>query len=282
MPQEATDPPQLHRRAFPGIKRFRTAGNRHGGDKHGRVDKMAGTRCADHRRHRPGRRLSGRAPARQGLRRAWRQAALVARSTPGASTISIRIRTTTDAQLLPALRRHDRCHQPDPPRAGDAADEIYNLAAQSHVQVSASRRRNTPPMPTRSARCACSRRSASSASENEDALLSGLDLGAVRQGPGDAADARPRRSIRAAPMRAAKLYAYWITVNYREAYGMHASNGILFNHESPIARRDLRHPQDHARRRRDRARACRTSSISAISMPSATGAMPATMSRACG
>src|SRR5262249_3399705 len=36
------------------------------------------------------------------------------------------------------------------------------------------------------------------------------------------------------PYGAAKLYAYWITVNYREAYGMHASNGILFNHESPI------------------------------------------------
>ena len=36
------------------------------------------------------------------------------------------------------------------------------------------------------------------------------------------------------PYAAAKLYAYWITVNYREAYGMHASNGILFNHESPI------------------------------------------------
>ena len=35
-------------------------------------------------------------------------------------------------------------------------------------------------------------------------------------------------------MRAAKLYAYWIIVNYREAYGMHASNGILFNHESPL------------------------------------------------
>ena len=32
---------------------------------------------------------------------------------------------------------------------------------------------------------------------------------------------------------AAKLYAYWIIINYREAYGMHASNGILFNHESP-------------------------------------------------
>src|SRR5665811_518214 len=35
------------------------------------------------------------------------------------------------------------------------------------------------------------------------------------------------------PYGAAKLYAYWITVNYREAYGLHASNGILFNHESP-------------------------------------------------
>ena len=36
------------------------------------------------------------------------------------------------------------------------------------------------------------------------------------------------------PYGAAKVYGYWITVNYREAYGMHASNGILFNHESPI------------------------------------------------
>jgi GDPmannose 4,6-dehydratase len=36
------------------------------------------------------------------------------------------------------------------------------------------------------------------------------------------------------PYAVAKLYAYWITVNYREAYGLHASNGILFNHESPI------------------------------------------------
>src|SRR5262249_47238269 len=36
------------------------------------------------------------------------------------------------------------------------------------------------------------------------------------------------------PYAAAKLYAYWITANYREAYGIHASNGILFNHESPM------------------------------------------------
>src|SRR5690606_25056618 len=36
------------------------------------------------------------------------------------------------------------------------------------------------------------------------------------------------------PYATAKLYAYWITVNYRDAYGLHASNGILFNHESPL------------------------------------------------
>src|SRR6201988_4361582 len=36
------------------------------------------------------------------------------------------------------------------------------------------------------------------------------------------------------PYAVAKLYGYWITVNYREAYGMHASNGILFNHEGPL------------------------------------------------
>ncbi len=41
------------------------------------------------------------------------------------------------------------------------------------------------------------------------------------------------------PYAAAKLYAYWICVNYREAYGMHASNGILFNHESPMRGRLL-------------------------------------------
>ena len=50
----------------------------------------------------------------------------------------------------------------------------------------------------------------------------------------------------------------------------------------PDARRDVRHAQDHARRRGDRARACRSGSISAISTPSATGAMRATSSKACG
>ena len=49
----------------------------------------------------------------------------------------------------------------------------------------------------------------------------------------DAADERRRRSIRAARTASRKVFGYWITRNYREAYGMYAVNGILFNHESP-------------------------------------------------
>ena len=80
----------------------------------------------------------------------------------------------------------------------------------------------------------------------------------------------------------AKLYAYWITVNYREAYGMYASNGILFNHESPIRGETFVTRKITRGGRRDPARPAGARSISAISMRSATGAMRATMSRACG
>ena len=83
------------------------------------------------------------------------------------------------------------------------------------------------------------------------------------------------------PYAAAKLYAYWITVNYREAYGMHASNGILFNHEGPTR------GETFVTRKITRAvaaieRDCRRGYISAISMPNAIGAMRAISSRACG
>jgi GDPmannose 4,6-dehydratase len=109
--------------------------------------------------------------------------------------------------------------------------EIYNLAAQSHVQVSF----ETPEY-----------------TANADALgplrlleairILGMErevrfyqastselYGRVREVPQREATPFYPRS----PYAAAKLYAYWITVNYREAYGMHASNGILFNHEGP-------------------------------------------------
>lgn len=110
--------------------------------------------------------------------------------------------------------------------------EIYNLAAQSHVQVSF----ETPEY-----------------TANADALgtlrlleairILGLKdkvrfyqastselYGKVQERPQcETTPFYPR-----SPYGVAKLYAYWITVNYREAYGMHASNGILFNHEGPL------------------------------------------------
>ncbi len=83
------------------------------------------------------------------------------------------------------------------------------------------------------------------------------------------------------PYAAAKLYAYWIVVNYREAYGMHASNGILFNHESPCAARPSSPARSPAPWRRS-GTGSRTRSISATSMPAATGVMPANTPAACG
>jgi GDPmannose 4,6-dehydratase len=111
-------------------------------------------------------------------------------------------------------------------------DEIYNLAAQSHVWVSF----ETPEY-----------------TANADAVGALRILEAIRilgmQGStrfyqastselyGNAAE-NPQRETTPfyprSPYGAAKLYAYWITVNYREAYSIHASNGILFNHESPV------------------------------------------------
>lgn len=111
-------------------------------------------------------------------------------------------------------------------------DEIYNLAAQSHVQVSF----ETPEY-----------------TANADAIgplrlleairICGLEerirfyqastselYGKVAETPQrETTPFHPR-----SPYGVAKLYGFWITVNYREAYGMHCSNGILFNHESPV------------------------------------------------
>lgn len=111
-------------------------------------------------------------------------------------------------------------------------DEIYNLAAQSHVAVSF----ETPEY-----------------TANADAIgtlrlleairILGLEqtcrfyqastselYGLVQEVPQSETTPFYPRS----PYAAAKLYGYWIVVNYREAYGLHASNGILFNHESPL------------------------------------------------
>jgi GDPmannose 4,6-dehydratase len=110
-------------------------------------------------------------------------------------------------------------------------DEIYNLGAQSHVQVSF----ETPEYTANADALGTLRLLEAirilgmerrvrfyQASTSE---LYGL---AVETPQSETTPFRPR-----SPYAAAKLYAYWITVNYREAYGMHASNGILFNHEGP-------------------------------------------------
>src|SRR6202142_3062605 len=111
-------------------------------------------------------------------------------------------------------------------------DEIYNLAAQSHVQVSF----ETPEY-----------------TANADALGTLRLLEAIRilrleqktrfyqastSEMFGLVQEKPQRETTPfyprSPYGVAKLYAYWITVNYREAYGLYACNGILFNHESPV------------------------------------------------
>ena len=111
-------------------------------------------------------------------------------------------------------------------------DEIYNLAAQSHVQVSfetAEYTANADGIGTLRLLEAIRILKLEKKTRFYQASTSEL-YGKVQEVPQSETTPFYPRS----PYAAAKLYAYWITVNYREAYGMHASNGILFNHESPI------------------------------------------------
>jgi len=111
-------------------------------------------------------------------------------------------------------------------------DEIYNLGAQSHVQVSF----DTPEYTAQADALGTLRilealRILGMQERVRFYQASTSELyGKVRKTPQDELTPFYPRS----PYGVAKLYAYWITVNYREAYGMFACNGILFNHESPI------------------------------------------------
>jgi len=111
-------------------------------------------------------------------------------------------------------------------------DEIYNLAAQSHVQVSfetAEYTANADAIGTLRLLEAIRILGLEKKTRFYQASTSEL-YGKVQEVPQSETTPFYPRS----PYAAAKLYAYWIVVNYREAYGMHASNGILFNHESPL------------------------------------------------
>ena len=110
--------------------------------------------------------------------------------------------------------------------------EIYNLAAQSHVQVSFETPEYTANADgTGTLRLLEAIRLLGLTKKTRFYQASTSELyGKVQAVPQNETTPFYPRS----PYAAAKLYAYWIVVNYREAYGMHASNGILFNHESPI------------------------------------------------
>jgi GDPmannose 4,6-dehydratase len=110
-------------------------------------------------------------------------------------------------------------------------DEVYNLGAQSHVQVSFETPEYTADadaMGTLRLLEAIRILGLEKKTRFYQASTSEL-YGKVRETPQTETTPFHPRS----PYGVAKLYAYWIVVNYREAYGMHASNGILFNHESP-------------------------------------------------
>ena len=111
-------------------------------------------------------------------------------------------------------------------------DELYNLAAQSHVKVSF----ETPEYTANSDALGTLRlleaiRILGLEAKTRFYQASTSELyGKVRETPQNEGTPFYPRS----PYAVAKLYAYWITINYREAYGLYASNGILFNHESPL------------------------------------------------
>jgi len=111
-------------------------------------------------------------------------------------------------------------------------DEIYNLAAMSHVKVSFDTPEytaNADGLGTLRVLEAIRLLGLTHKTRFYQASTSEL-YGLVQEIPQRETTPFYPRS----PYAVAKLYAYWITVNYREAYGMHASNGILFNHESPL------------------------------------------------
>lgn len=108
-------------------------------------------------------------------------------------------------------------------------DEVYNLAAQSHVRVSFEVPEYTAETDALGTlRILDAIKETGIKTRFYQASTSEL-FGKVQEVPQTETTPFYPRS----PYAAAKLYAYWIVVNYREAYGLHASNGILFNHESP-------------------------------------------------
>lgn len=155
-------------------------------------------------------------------------------------------------------------------------NEVYNLAAQSHVRVSFDEPEHTADTTgTGTIRML------------EAVRMSGIDTRFYQASSSELFGASPPPQSEETPFyprspyAAAKLYSYWITKNYREAYNLFAVNGILFNHESP--RRGRPSSRERSPERLPRSRpASRNMYTWAISTRSATGATPRSMSKACG
>ena len=84
------------------------------------------------------------------------------------------------------------------------------------------------------------------------------------------------------PYGVAKVYGHWITVNYRESYGLHASSGILFNHESPRRGLEFVHPEGDLQRRRHQARPAEDGVARQPRRPARLGLRRPTTSGPCG
>ncbi|MCK7491695.1 MAG: GDP-mannose 4,6-dehydratase [Comamonadaceae bacterium] len=179
-----------------------------------------------------------------------------------------------DRRVFLALRRPDR-RRPASIRIVQQAqpDEVYNLAAQSHVGVSLRDSRSTPPTSTAlgALRLLEAIRILGLAKTRFYQASTSEMFGQVQEMPQSETTPFYPRS----PYGVAKLYAHWITVNYRESYGIYACNGILFNHESPLPRPRASSPaRSPTRVGRDQARPAGRACTWATSTPSATGAMP--------
>jgi GDPmannose 4,6-dehydratase len=107
-------------------------------------------------------------------------------------------------------------------------DEVYNLGAQSHVQVSFSMPLYTGQVDAVGAVGLLEALRSAEVNTKFYQASTSEQFGSTPPPQSELSSFRPR-----SPYAAAKLMAYWCTVNYRDGYGMHASNGILFNHESP-------------------------------------------------
>jgi capsular polysaccharide biosynthesis protein len=167
------------------------------------------------------------------------------------------------ARAVPPLRRPDRRHRSCGVILRSQPDEVYNLGAQSHVRCRFDQPEYTADVDGDRARCGCSRRPRRTGSTGRPIRFyqagSSEMFGKVPPPQTETTPFYPR-----SPYACAKVFAHWMTVNYREAYGLHASNGILFNHESP------RRGETFVTRKITRAVAasswaCRTSSTSATS-----------------